>query len=30
MLNTTYGSYQNGQDDHEVGVSFGIAQEIAA
>jgi hypothetical protein len=29
MLNTTYGSYQNGQDDHEVGVSFGIAQEIA-
>jgi hypothetical protein len=29
MLNTTYGSYLNGQDDHEVGVSFGIAQEIA-
>ena len=29
MLNTTYGSYQNGQDDYEVGVSFGIAQEIA-
>jgi hypothetical protein len=29
MLNTTYGSYQNGQDDLEVGVSFGIAQEIA-
>jgi len=29
MLNTTYGSYQNGSDDLEVGVSFGIAQEIA-
>jgi hypothetical protein len=29
MLNTTYASYQNGQDDQEVGVSFGIAQEIA-
>lgn len=29
MLNTTYGSYLNGQDDLEVGVSFGIAQEIA-
>ena len=29
MLNTTYGSYLNGQDGHEVGVSFGIAQEIA-
>lgn len=29
MLNTTYGNYQNGQDDLEVGVSFGIAQEIA-
>jgi hypothetical protein len=29
MLNTTYGSYLNGSDDLEVGVSFGIAQEIA-
>jgi len=29
MLNTTYGSYLNGQDAYEVGVSFGIAQEIA-
>lgn len=29
MLNTTYSSYQNGSDDLEVGVSFGIAQEIA-
>jgi hypothetical protein len=29
MLNTTYAAYQSGADDLEVGVSFGIAQEIA-
>jgi hypothetical protein len=29
MLNTNYANYQNGSDDCEVGVSFGIAQEIA-
>jgi hypothetical protein len=29
MLNTVYSAYQNGADDQEVGVSFGIAQEIA-
>lgn len=29
MLNTVYSNYQNGSDDQEVGVSFGIAQEIA-
>lgn len=29
MFNCTYSNYQNGSDDQEVGVSFGIAQEIA-
>jgi len=29
-LNTTFGNYQNGADAYETGVSFGIAQEIAA
>ena len=29
LLNTVYSAYQNGADDQEVGVSFGIAQEIA-
>jgi hypothetical protein len=29
VLNCTLGSYENGTDNHEIGVSFAIAQEIA-